>query len=91
MLAEVYKTAWLELRAEIVRSLGRIGGPAVIVPLIVALNDIHPKIRHITVYKLYDLHHKRAINALRKAVCIEKNQLVKADIVAAISKYENER
>lgn len=88
VLAEVYKSAWLELRAEIVRSLGRIGGPSVIDPLIIALKDIHPKIRHIAVYKLYDLQHKRAIKAIRQAVCLEKNKNVKAEMEAALSPFE---
>lgn len=91
VLAEVYKTAWLELRAEIVRSLGKIGGLSVIDPLKAALKDIHPKIRQIAVNKLYDLQHKRAIKAIRQVVCHEKHLDVKADMVAAINNFEKIR
>jgi len=89
VLASVYKSAWLELRAEIVRSLGKIGGLEVIDPLITALKDSHPKIRHIAVWKLYDCQHRRAKKALRQAISREKNRDVRIDIESALSKWDN--
>jgi HEAT repeat protein len=91
VLAEVYKTAWLELRAEIVRSLGKIGGLEVIDPLITALKDSHPKIRHIAVWKLYDYQHRRAKKALRQAFSRERNRDVRIDIESALSKWDQIR
>ena len=88
ILASVFNSAWLELRAEIVRSLGRIGGPEVIGPLITALKDNHPKIRHIAVCKLFDLKHKRAKKALRQAISHENNREVRIDIESALSKWD---
>jgi HEAT repeat protein len=88
VLASVFESAWLELRAEIVRSLGRIGGNEVIGPLIAALKDNHPKIRRIAVWKLFDLQHKRARKALRQSITHEKNRYVRAEIETALSKYE---
>ncbi len=88
VLASVFNSAWLELRAEIVRSLGRIGGPEVIDPLILALKDNHPKIRHIAVWKLFDLQHKRAIKAIRQAISRERNLEVRIDIESVLSKWD---
>jgi len=88
VLASVYSSAWLELRAEIVRSLGKIGGPEVIKPLITALKDNHPKIRHIAVWMLFGLKHKRAKKALRQAVSKEKNQEIRKDLESALRNYE---
>ncbi len=88
VLASVFNSAWLELRAEIVRSLGRIGGSEVIDPLITALKDNHPKIRHIAVCKLFDLKHKRAKKALRQAISHENNREVRIDIESALSKWD---
>jgi HEAT repeat protein len=91
VLASVYESAWLELRAEIVRSLGRIGGPEVIDPLISALKDNHPKIRHIAVWKLFDLQQKRAIKGLRQAIGRESNREVRADLESALSKWDEDK
>ena len=88
VLASVYKSAWLRLRAEIVRSLGKIGGLEVIDPLIAALKDSHPKIRHIAVWKLYDCQHRRSKKALRQAISREKNQDVRIDIELALNKWD---
>ena len=88
ILASVFNSAWLELRAEIVRTLGRIGGPEVIDPLIIALKDNHPKIRHIAVWKLFDIKHKRAKKALRQAISHENNREVRINIESALSKWD---
>jgi len=77
LLAAVYETAWLELRAQIVRSFGDIGGKSVIHHLIAALHDKHPKIRYIAVGKLKDTMHPQALKAIKMALSREKNKYVK--------------
>jgi HEAT repeat protein len=87
ILAKVYNSAWLELKVAIIRALGKIGGPAVIKPLIKALLDNHPKIRFIAVGQLKMLQNDEALNALKQTVNYEKDLRVKREMESAIQNY----
>ncbi len=87
VLAKVFITAWLELKAAIVMSLGNLGGPSTLKPLITALGDSHPKIRYIAVWKLRDLQHPRALKALKQALIREKNKHVREQMEGVLTNY----
>jgi len=90
VLEKVFTTAWLELKAEIVRAHGNIGGHAVLEPLIRALGDKHPKVRYIATWKLLDLQHPKALKALEKAIRRERNKTVKGKMEWAIVNYHKQ-
>lgn len=73
---KLFPTAWLELKAEIIRSMVKIGGRAVIDPLVEAMKDNHPKIRFLAAWALGIQRNSRSKNELRKAQVYEKNNYV---------------
>jgi HEAT repeat protein len=87
LLAAVYETAWLELRAQIVRSYGDIGGKSIINHLITALHDKHPKIRYIAAGKLQDNLNPKALKAIKMALGKEKNKYVKEAMERVIVRF----
>ncbi|MEI6750431.1 MAG: HEAT repeat domain-containing protein, partial [Bacteroidota bacterium] len=87
ILAKVYNSAWLELKVAIVRALGKIGGPAVINPLIKGLHDNHPKTRFVAVAQLKILQNEEALNALKQKVNTENDLRVKREMDSAIQNY----
>jgi HEAT repeat protein len=87
ILAKVYNSAWLELKVVIIIAIGKIGGPAVINPLIKALLDNHPKVRFIAVGQLKILQIDEALNALKQTVNIENDLRVKKEMESAIQNY----
>ena len=77
VLATVYETAWLELRAQIVRSFADTGGKGVADHLIKALLDQHSKIRYIAVGKLEEIRSPKVLKAIKTAFDKEKNKYVR--------------
>lgn len=88
VLVKIFPSAWLELKAQIVRSLRLIGGKGVLAPLIEALNDKHPKIRYLSAWALGHQKSKQVLKILEKAALIEKNGYVLNSIREAINNFE---
>lgn len=84
VLAKVYFSAWLELRVEIVKSLGKLGGKTAIEALISAMKDKHPKIRQIVLRQLKNIRNDKAFKTLKQAFLIERDKQVKKQIELAL-------
>jgi HEAT repeat protein len=88
LLVNVFSSAWLELKAQIIRSFYQIGGKAVIAQLVEALNDRHPKIRFLAAWALGHQKSIQALKSLKKVALIEKNRYVMNNIQTAIINFE---
>ncbi|MBW6492320.1 MAG: HEAT repeat domain-containing protein [Lentimicrobium sp.] len=88
VLVNVFPSAWLELKAQIIRSFHLIGGKAFLSPLIGELNDKHMKIRFLAAWALGHQKSKKALKTLKNAALFEKNRYVMNNIQRAINNYE---
>lgn len=87
-LADAFPSAWLELKAEIIRSIAKTGSPTVIRFLTGALYDNHPKIRYLSAWALGIQKSSRAKNELRKAQIHERNRYVLHQIELALLNFK---
>ena len=79
-LAQIFPSSWLELKAEIVRSLAKSDGSSAIDLLTNALHDNHPKIRYLAAWVLGKYRNSSVKDELKKAQLHEKNRYVLKEI-----------
>ncbi len=87
VLSTVFPGAWVDLKMGIIRGFHHIGGPGVHKPLILALNDKHPKVRYLAAWAMGELKLPGSRKALKKALLREKHDYVKKTIEESLGNF----
>lgn len=87
VLSKVFPGAWVDLKMGIIRGFHHIGGPGAHKPLILALNDKHPKVRYLAAWAMGELKLPGSRKALKKALLREKHDYVKKTIEESLGNF----